>query len=846
MSLLLSPMAKNSSAGFYNGVALTSVRCDPASNPKLVFTPSSASNRKTWTWSCWVKRSSLGSAQIVFNVGVTGTDEIDFHFTAADQFIISDRGGHNLKTAQLFRDTSAWYNLVVVMDTVQSGVTFSSANALKLYVNGVRVTVFASGTSLPDEDDEFAVNNTRIHHIATRNLGDNDYGGYIAEMNLVDGLALDPSYFGETKNGVWIPIDTSGLTFANGWRLQFDQTGVGTASTSTIGADTSGNTHHFTSSGIVASDCAMIDSPENNFCTWNGLFRGGEQSSSITATSTLSNGNLQVSVPGNSYMGNNFRPVSGKWYCEFRLKTQGSANGETDWGWFQATTYAGVTGHSAQANKWGVYYHAYSTDHIQIFDETTQLGSNINLTISAGDVLQLALDIDNNKGWVGINDTWYRTNASDGNPSNGTNQTFTFTADEAQNLTWYVANGTNTDVYVANFGQDSTFGGDETATSNADANGIGAFHHAPPTDFLAICTSNLPETTIGANSDTQADDHFNTLIYSGNNDATRTFDIGFVSDWSWFKARNKDGYGHQLYDSSRGVQKYLRSNDDSTETTNAEGVTSFDSSGNLAIGTDAFLNEDGTTMVIWNWKANGGTTVTNEAGSIDSTVQANTTAGFSIVTYTGNTDASATIGHGLQVNGVATTPKIIFVKQRDEAGNWIVFTETTGKDNKLNLNATTASAESALFNNADPTSTVFSVKDTSTEDTFGDGHTYVAYCFADVEGYSKFGRYTGTGATSGTAGAYVYLGFRPSFVMLKSTGSGSWWILDSTRDPVNEALRALQANDTPVETGYTGNFLDFYSNGFAPRTSGAQVNGSGTTYIYMAFAEAPFKYANAR
>ena len=341
-------------------------------------------------------------------------------------------------------------------------------------------------------------------------------------------------------------------------------------------------------------------------------------------------------------------------------------------------------------------------------------------------------------------------------------------------------------------------------------------------------------------------------------------EIDFQPDFVWIKNRTS-GYSHQLQDSNRGfvATKVL-----STNQTAGEGVASAtgDNYGHMSgVEANGFTvthtinsNNDGGTIrkgthflndtyVAWNWKADGSAStiavdsVSSGVPSIASSVSANTDAGFSIVTYSGNADADATIGHGL-----GKTPKIIFVKQRDEAGNWIGFTETTGKDNKLNLNETTGSATSALWNNADPTPTVFSVKDTSSEDTFGDGHTYVAYCFADVEGYSKIGSYTGNGATSGTAGTYVYLGFRPSFVMLKSTGTGSWWMLDSTRDPFNEALRALQANAPADEEAYSGNFLDFYSNGFAPRTSGAQVNAAGTTYIYMAFAEAPFKYATAK
>jgi len=869
MSLIFNTGAGEEHGGsLYNGVATQSLRFDDGRNTELTRSPAGATDQKKYTLSCWVKRANLGSTQTIFSAGNSGTGNPGFeqlNFTSGDALRyyrqIGSVGNTEYITTQLFRDPSAWYNIVVMMD---------AANTIGyIYVNGVRVTSFST-TNHPTNADG-AVNSTQKHAFGNRSIdGSADFDGYLAEVNFLDGLIVGETsgyldQFGEVKNGVWIPKAYSGSYGTNGFRLQFEDNAVGTPENEgveeddNIGRDSSGEHNHFTSAGIVASDCAMPDSPENNFCTWNGLFRGGEQSSSITATSTLSEGNLQVSVPGNSYMGNNFRPVSGKWYCEFRLKTQGSANGETDWGWFQATTYADATAHSAKANKWGVYFHGYFTDHIQIFDESTQLGSNINLNIVAGNVLQLALDIDNGKGWVGINNTWYRTNASDGTSTdvaNGTNQTFTFTADEAQNLTWYVANGTSTDVYVANFGQDSTFGGDETATTNADANGIGAFHHAPPTDFLALCSANLPELAIGPNSgaNEQSDDYFNTVLYTGNGaNSSATQDIsgvGFKPDWLWTKRRNSSVSSHNLRDSSRDANglKHLQSDSDGTEDTeNDAGVTAFLDDGFRLKGTNAGsgqVNADGVLFVAWNWLANGGTTVTNEAGSIDSTVQANTKAGFSIVLYTGNADASATIGHGLGV-----VPKIIMVKQRDEAGLWIVFTETTGKDNKLNLNATTASATSALFNNADPTDQVFSVKDTSTEDTFGEGHTYVAYCFAEVEGYSKFGSYIGNGDPDGT---FVYLGFRPAWIMIKrsdASTSGSWAIFDNKRDATPNG----NPNDTPlfadgnfIEENNTNRVVDFLSNGFKLRSATTNDILNVGTMIYMAFAEAPFKYANAR
>jgi len=878
MSLLPTIGAVDQDTGFYNGVATQSLRFDSARSTVLSKTPD-ASNLKTWTWCAWVKRTKLGVERAIWSVGASEVDFALFFHTTDQLRVWTTNGGASYYTQRLFRDTSAWYHIAITSN--------NASPYIRLYINGELNTTSShdNRTSVPGTDD-LSVNTNDVHRIGAWNNGGLQYfDGYLADVNHIDGTAIGDTNgildeFIQIKNGVCIPKRYNGSYGTNGYRLEFKETDLnsGTGTSSTVGADTA-NSNHYDSSGIDEEDSNMPDSPENNFCTWNGLFRGGEQSSSIAATSTLSEGNLQVSIPQNAYMGNNFRPISGKWYCEFRLKTQGSANGETDWGWFQATTYAGTTAHSAQANKWGVYFHGYFTDHIQLFDETTQLGSNINLNIVAGDVLQLALDIDNKKGWVGINNTWYRTNASDGNPSNGTNQTFTFTADEAQNLTWYVANGTSTDVYVANFGQDSTFGGDETATTNADANGIGAFHHAPPTDFLALCAANLSDDDLPISpiATTQADNHFGTLTYTGDGQSSQNIvsgatDIGgeidFQPDWVWIKNRTS-GYSHQLQDAIRGfvATKVL-----STNQTAGEGVASAtgDNYGHMSgVEANGFTvthtinsNNDGGTIrkgthflndtyVAWNWNA-GGTTSTIAVDSVESgvpsiasTVRANTTAGFSIVTYTG-TGSAGTIGHGL-----GKKPEHIIFKSRTENGtSWANYVGVLGAGKYLALQSTQAQnsgTDSTRFNGTEPDENVFSVGTHVSVNT-SSSHTYVAYCFAEIEGYSKFGSYTG----GGTALPFVYTGFAVKYLMMKRTNTtGNWYIWDNTREEVNPVNKYLRANipntDGGSETGQA--YFDFLSNGFklrANNTAFSEGNSSGSTHFYMAFASNPFKYSTAQ
>ena len=816
---------------FYNGAVSSSLRMQDA---RLTETPGSTGNSKKWTFSAWIKRGTLADSYIFAGTPYDGYNGIAaIYFTAAGQLhTYYDTSGANPYGAvgsRLFRDTSSWYHLVWAVD---------AANTIhKIWINNELVST-DTGKYPPNYD--YGINRSGSEMVigdgSWDSYGSTNFNGYMAEINHCDGQYLEPDSFGETKNGVWIPLKDPSLTYGtNGFRLQFLQTGT-SANSSGIGADTSGQANHFAVNALAASD-VVPDSPENNFATWNALFKGGEQSSSIYANSTLSNGNLEVSVPTNSYMGNTFRPISGKWYCEFRVKTVGSTNGEIDWGWIQATTYAGTTAHSGQANKWGAYYHAYSTDHIQIYDETSQLGSNINLTISAGSVLQLAWDIDNNKGWVGINNTYYAAdNGTDGNPSAGTNQTFTFTDDEAQNLQCYIANGTGTDVHVANFGQDSTFGGAVSAGGNADGNGIGDFAYAPPTGFLALCTANLPEPTIGSNSATQADDHFNTVLYTGNaSPATHT--LGFRPNWVWGKRRASNAQNHWWINDVTDIDKFI-----SSDTTDAEATTAgttFNATSFTTANNDLYINS-GSTYVVWAWKGNGtGTAVSNTDGSINSTVSANTTAGFSIVSYTG-TGANATVGHGL---GVA--PRMIIMKRRDSAQNWVVYHEDIGNNRQIFLNLTNAQTgtNSVYFNNTSPTTSVFSLG--SDDYANASSGTYVAYCFAEIESYSRIGSYTGNGNADG---AFVFLGLKPSFILIKRTDTAEdWWIYDNKRDTFNPNTQIIYANDDNAEITGTGDNIsnDFVSNGIKLRTANVNWNASGGTYIYMAFGDS-FKYANAR
>jgi hypothetical protein len=327
-------------------------------------------------------------------------------------------------------------------------------------------------------------------------------------------------------------------------------------------------------------------------------------------------------------------------------------------------------------------------------------------------------------------------------------------------------------------------------------------------------------------------EYFNTVLYTGDGSASRSITgVGFQPDFTWVKGRNAVWF-HTLTDVVRGGGYFIHSNIDTAEAGGGTSlITGFNSDGfNVNVTPNGTVNNNGDTFVAWNWKANG-TGVSNTAGTISSTVSANTTAGFSVVSYTG-TGANATVGHGL---GVA--PKMVMIKNRTSAENWRVgHSSLTSWAFRLILDATTAQAsEPNAFNSTAPTSTVFSV---GTDDSTNKStNSLIAYCFAEIKGYSKFGSYTGNGNADGT---FIYTGFKPAFVLAKVTSTtDNWNLIDNKRDPSNEGSElVLFPNLSDADTAATR--FDMLSNGFKCRTTNVSVNSSGASYIYMAFAENPF------
>ena len=505
---------------------------------------------------------------------------------------------------------------------------------------------------------------------------------------------------------------------------------------------------------------------------------------------------------------------SGKWFWEAMCFQSGSADNvigihEANTSMFQ------ILGYSGDPTGYG-----YSKSGNKLNNST---GSAYGATYANGDVIGVALDMD--AGTV----TFYKNGASQGTAFTGLSGDFiaAFSSD----------NGNGAGFWIANFGQDSTFSGNTTAGGNADANGVGNFKYPAPSGYLALCSQNLPEPTIVDGSE-----YFNTVLYTGDgNDGRTVTGVGFNSspNFVWIKERSSTS-GHMLQDSVRGATKNIQSASTNAEQTSSNKIQSFDSDG-FTLGDGGAVNQASQTYAAWNWLA-GGTAVSNTNGSITSQVSANTKAGFSIVSYAGNS-THGTIGHGL--SGL----DMVIVKDRSTAENWAVWHSGIPITQYLRFNSTNAAAVPVRkrWNDTSPTSTVFSVGDST---DIGDrevnqpGENYIAYCFVNTDGYLKAGSYIGNGSSDGT---FVYTGFRPAWIMVKrSSGGGAWGISDTSRSPDNVVQEGFEANTTLAEFNSANYYHDILSNGFKLRTSDNAMNGSGSTYIFLAFAENPFKYSNAR
>ncbi len=799
--------ALSGASGQSSGYNLTnSLRFRQSANAYLSRSPSvTTTTRTAWTWSGWVKLGQFVatvSYNTMFSSGTSAFNYMSVNFTnctANDQIVINADGYQKYYTNAVFRDPSAWYHVVVAFNS-----NASAGSRIIVYINGVQQTTVVNNEISSGFSSPFGVTTNPMYvgrHGADAGWSSFYYADfYLTEVNWIDGQALTPSSFGQTSTstGVWIPKKYTGTYGTNGFYLPF----TNTASTSTLGNDFSGNGNNWTTNNISLTAGSTYDSMTDvptltsattaNYCVLNPL------SNPNGPIFTLSNGNLNYSCSASAGNGAKMAVIS----------TMALHTGKVYWE-ILATNTNGGYGVSSELTVSSVYGVAYANVYSSTQASTSGITySGTTFTYTTNDTLGFAWD------GTALTLGCYKNGSLIGTFSGFSSTTVYFPQMQP-------ATASASTTFSANFGQQP-------------------FAQTPPTGFLSLNTFNLPTPTIGATASTQASDYFNVVTWTGNGTSSgrSITGVGFQPDFVWGKARSV-AYGHGLYDAVRGSGKLLVSNNTNSEATNFlyGYLSSFDSDGFTTTpgsSSNENWNQTNATYVAWNWKANGAGS-TNTAGSITSTVSANTTAGFSIVTWTGN-NSSATIGHGLGV-----TPQMIIWMHRTNPGAYhhgVYHASLPSAAYALQLSTSLGqSSDNNWWNSTAPTPSVFTVGGYNISDTM------VAYCFAEVAGYSKIGKYTGTGAGDSN-GPFIYCGFRPAFIIIKADANGyNWAMMDSKRPGYNSISYRIMADVANEETTVGDPQIDFLSNGFKLRAGIS--NYAGTVY-YMAFAEHPFKYANAR
>ncbi len=795
-----------------------SLRLKSSTSSYLSRTPVSTGDRQKFTWSGWVKFGDLTTVtNYIFNAQDAAQPNSSFWIgrsvsSAPNKIFVSNYNAvgpvvnNYASTSAVLNDPSAWYHIVVGVDTTQA----TAALGFKIYINGVLQVQGADALNAWTVNQLTYANTAGNLNLIGAYPATSRWGDMVlSEVNFIDGQALSASSFGKfnSATGVWQPAKYTGTYGTNGFYLKFNDPTLTTTVNTGVGADSSGNGNFYVSNNVSVTAGSTYDvlvdtptvytssntRPQGNYCVLN----------SLNAIAVPSNVNLSLPNAAASWVsaGTTMMPTTGKFYFEGFMATIGTGNyiavGLRIPGMVASAEFAGSI-----SNSWGIVANS-TTLSSYTNNASTNITSNTATTSTA---YQVAVDFDAGKIWFGYNNTWLAS----GNPSTGANPTYTFTANTQLQPILSSYSNTNS----INFGQQP-------------------FSYTPPTGFKTLCTTNLPTSAV-LKGNTQMDA---TLLTGTGASQTITNAAGFPPGIVWVKSTASVS-SHYTFDLAGGTGFYTSSDiSPLPSATNANTLTAFNSNG-FTMGTGATgFNTSGDAEVAWQWRV-GASAVTNTQGTLTVTLRANPTAGMSLINYTG-TGVVATIGHGLGV-----TPALIMSKTNiSGSGNWLWYHQSVGPTMAPLGNSNSVGTSINYWNNTAPGSTVYTVGPAGgTNATIG--NLYYAYVFAEVAGFSKFNSYTGNGLASGP---FVYLGFRPKLVMIKRTDTtGNWIIWDSSRNTYNVVTSELNNNTSSAATIVTAGDVNFLANGFKIINTGTDYNASGGTYIYCTWAENPFQNALAR
>jgi hypothetical protein len=735
-----------------------------ASNSAYLSRTSGASptDQKKVTYSAWMKAApTLSSGSQVALVCTTGNaGMIAWNISGYGGRLFTRADANDVQFAWLARDPSAWFHLVVTIDTTQA----TASDRIKAWLNGVAL-VYQSGT-YPTLNSNTTLNPAST---AMRLMSDIVNGthldGHLAHVHLIDGQALTPSSFGKTDavTGEWVPKAYSGTYGTNGFRLAFEDA----TTTTTIGNDSSGNANNWTTSGISVTAGTTfdqsLDTPTLNYCAFSSIDQvGGTNTITAGLDITTSSGAISAAL-GTIYVS------TGKWYWEF---TVNGVAGAPQVGIAKAPVGTISTNGPGQSANAYVYASSGSKGNNNSF---TAYGA----TFTTNDVIGVALDLD--AGTI----VFYKNNVSQGTAFSGLTGEFSAIVGDA---------------------------GAATTISGSINFGQRAFAYSPPSGFVALNTANLAAPSIK-----RSRQYFDARLRTGTGAAASVSDLEFAPDLVWIKSRSA-ATTHNLFDTSRGAQKGIQSTGPNAEYTDANSLSAFASNG-YSLGSDASsrgVNVSAATYVDWALKS----------GS---------TPGFNVTLYTGNGGGARNIAHGL---GVA--PQLMLVRGRD-ARAWAGWHKNlTSAAYYVDLGTVAAEAvDTTMFDSTAPDASNFRVGSFNNANLVN----YLAYLFTEVPGFSRIGVYTGN---NNTDGPFVWCGFKPKFVMVKARDVATGWFIANPSGSANEVIQRVFSDSAGAEASNTYG-LDLLAGGFKVRApTGYSLNNSGISYLFIAFADVPFKYARAR